>query len=94
MTLIDCLTNRPSRVFNLNSGAIKVGAPADIVVFDPQATWTVGTDSLISKCKNSPFLGWELNGVVTAAVVDGRLVHHTNGGTSAASSEHTARARR
>lgn len=94
MTLIDCMTNRPSRVFNLNSGAIRVGAPADIVVFDPRASWTVGTELLISKCKNSPFLGWELNGVVTAAVVDGRLVHHTNGGTSAASSEHTARARR
>jgi len=93
-TLIDCLTNRPSRVFNLSAGALKAGAPADIVVIDPKATWTVGVNNLISKCKNSPFLGWELQGVVTAAVVDGRLVHHTNGGHSAASPEQSARARR
>jgi dihydroorotase len=93
-TLIDCLTNRPSRVFDLSAGALKAGAPADIVVIDPKATWTVGVNNLISKCKNSPFLGWELQGVVTAAVVDGRLVHHTNGGHSAASPEQSARARR
>lgn len=93
-TLIDCLTSRPSRVFNLAAGAIKIGAPADIVVIDPNAKWTVGTDNLISKCKNSPFLGWELQGIVTAAVVDGRLVHHTNGGSPVASSEQIAHARR
>jgi dihydroorotase len=93
-TLIDCLTNRPARVFGLSSGAIKAESPADIVVIDPKATWTVNAESLVSKCKNSPFLGWELLGMVTAAVVDGRLVHHTNGGSSAASPEHHARARR
>lgn len=83
-TLIDCLTNRAARAFNLTAGAIKTGAPADIVIFDPKATWTVGTENLISKCKNSPFLGWELPGVVTEAIVDGRLVYHTNGVHSAA----------
>lgn len=93
-SLIDCFTNRPSRVFNLSAGALKPGASADVVVFDPAATWTVGTDNLISKCKNSPFLGWELHGVVTATIVDGRLVHHTNGGYAAASSDHTASVRR
>ena len=94
ITLIDCLTNRPARVFHLSAGTIKASAPADIVIIDPKATWTVSTENLVSKCKNSPFLGWELQGMVTAAIVDGRLVHHTNGGYSAASSEQTARARR
>ena len=89
-TLIDCLTHRPSRVFNLTAGAIAVGMPADIVVFDPTAKWTVGTDNLISKCKNSPFMGWELQGIVTAAVVDGRLVHHMNGGDRLGSSGRSA----
>lgn len=92
--LIACLTQRPAAAFHLDAGAIKPGAPADLVIIDPDAKWTVTADNLISKSKNSPFLGWELNGVVTAAVVDGRLVHHANGGHSAAASASSARPRR
>ncbi len=92
--LIDCLTNRPARVFKLQAGTLKPGLPADIVVFDPNAGWSVSPETLSSKCKNSPFLGWELKGVVTAAIVDGRLVHHLNGGSTAATPVSTARARR
>ncbi|HWO56954.1 MAG TPA: dihydroorotase [bacterium] len=92
--LIACLTQRPAAAFHLDAGTIKPGAPADLVVIDPDAKWTVTADNLISKSKNSPFLGWELNGVVTAAVVDGRLVHHANGGHSAAASASSARPRR
>ncbi|MBI3873240.1 MAG: dihydroorotase [candidate division Zixibacteria bacterium] len=73
--LIDCLTRRAARAFHLAAGTITVGSPADLVLIDPDAQWRVTPESLISKSKNSPFLGWELTGVVRATIVDGRLVY-------------------
>jgi dihydroorotase len=77
--LIDCLSRRPARVFNLPVGEIKPDAPADLVVIDPNERWTVTPERLTSKSKNSPFYGWELTGLLRATIVEGRLVHHANG---------------
>lgn len=77
-TLIDCLTSRAANVFRLNAGRLAPGAPADVVCFDPQAAWTVSVPTLISKSKNSPYIGWTLHGLVYFTLVEGRLVYrHT-----------------
>jgi dihydroorotase len=89
--LIDCLTRRPARVFDLASGTLTAGAAADVVVIDPKAMWTVSLETLTSKSKNSPFLDWELPGVVTAALVDGRLVYNSNGSRHATGSTNAKR---
>jgi dihydroorotase len=73
--LIDCMTRRAAAVFGMEAGRIAVGAKADIVCFDPRAQWQVTVDTLASKSKNSPFLGWSLSGVVRATLVDGCLVY-------------------
>jgi dihydroorotase len=51
------------------------GAPANLVVFDPGATWT--PTAFLSKAQNSPFLGKELRGRVIATIFEGRMTHHT-----------------
>ncbi|MEW5701731.1 MAG: dihydroorotase [Candidatus Zixiibacteriota bacterium] len=79
LLLIDCLSRRPAQVFHLPAGAIAPGAPADIAIIDPDARWTVTPDQLTSKSKNSAFYGWELTGLVKSTIVDGRLVHESNG---------------
>lgn len=49
------------------------GAPADLVVFDRGAGWTVSEATLRSKGKNSPVLGRELSGRVLLTVAGGRI---------------------
>ena len=78
-TAIGRLTIGPVRAFGLDRregltglGTLSVGAPADLVLFDPVATWTVTAAALVSKGKNTPLLGAELRGRVVCTVAGGR----------------------
>jgi dihydroorotase len=52
---------------------IAVGEPANLVLVDPDATWTVNGAELASIAGNTPFEGMELTGAVTATVLRGRV---------------------
>jgi dihydroorotase len=69
------VTSAPARILGVDAGRIAPGAPADLVVFDPQAPFRVETRALKSQGKNSPFLGLELAGRVRATVVAGNVVY-------------------
>jgi dihydroorotase len=69
------VTSAPARILGLEAGRIAPGAPADLVVFDPQAPFRVSAQALKSQGKNSPFIGHELAGRVRATVVAGRVVY-------------------
>jgi dihydroorotase len=71
------VTSAPARILGVDAGRIAPGAPADLVVFDPQAPFRVETRALKSQGKNSPFLGLELAGRVRATVVAGNVVYET-----------------
>jgi len=72
--LIEKMSCNPAKIISINRGTLKVGAVADITVFDPSAEWTVEADGLFSKSKNSPFLGWKVKGAAVATVVGGKLI--------------------
>jgi dihydroorotase len=72
--LIERMSTRPARVFNLPGGTLQSGRPADVVVFDPAARWRVEPDAFRSKSRNSPFAGRELAGRVERTLVGGRAV--------------------
>ena len=55
-------------------GSLSVGAPADIAIADPDASWTVGPDTLHSQSAHTPFSGYELPGRVVMTLVGGRSV--------------------
>ncbi|MBI5331612.1 MAG: dihydroorotase [Betaproteobacteria bacterium] len=67
------LTHRPAAIMGVPGGAIRVGGPADLCLFDPDEAWTVRPDSLASLGKNSPYLGRELQGRVRYTLIDGHL---------------------
>lgn len=73
--LIDKMSTTPCRLFDLPGGTLKVGAPADITVFDPDSTFKVDANNFKSKARNCPFVGQTLNGVVKMTFVGGRLTY-------------------
>ena len=52
-------------------GTLSVGAPADLIAFDPAERWTVTPDKLRTKSANTPLLGMELQGRVKLTLVGG-----------------------
>jgi dihydroorotase len=72
--LVEKMSCNPSNILGLNRGTLKAGAIADITVVDPAAQWTVAADTLASKSKNSPFLGWDVKGAAACTVLGGRVV--------------------
>ncbi len=72
--LIHRMSTAPARIFKLPGGTLAVGAPADVVVFDPTRQWTVRARDLHSKSTNSPYLGETLIGQADFTMVAGRVV--------------------
>lgn len=73
--LIRTVTSAPAELLGLPAGRIAKGAPADLVLCDPNAPVVIDADKLTSKSKNSPFDGRMLQGKVLRTVVDGRTVY-------------------
>jgi dihydroorotase len=67
------LTSEPARILGLEAGHLAVGAPADVCIFDPETYATVAPETLRSQGKNTPFLGYELPGVVRYTLVGGEV---------------------
>jgi dihydroorotase len=68
------LTFIPAQIIKSDRGTLKVGATADVVVFDPNRIVTVDREKFRSKGKNTPFHGWKLSGCVLFTIVGGRVV--------------------
>jgi dihydroorotase len=73
--LIHRMSTHPARIFNLPGGTLTVGAPADVVILDPAARWTVNPSSFFSKSRNTPFGGRTLTGRAELTIVRGRIVY-------------------
>ena len=71
---IGLLTSKPADLFKLDAGRLEAGAPADLMIFNPEKGWKVTDQKLHSKSKNSPFDGRPVQGQVLRTVVDGRIV--------------------
>jgi dihydroorotase len=82
MSLLDViarLTCNPARVLRLPAGRLAQGAPADLVLFDPDREWRVSTEEFRSKSKNAPFDGRPVRGRVVRTIVDGRTIFRQEG---------------
>jgi len=78
MSLSDLLlrmSTQPARIFNLPGGSLGVGAPADVVMFDPKARWTVDPSRFHSRSRNTPFGERSLTGRAEVTIVRGRVVY-------------------
>jgi dihydroorotase len=65
---------QPAAIIGKPGGVIKEGAAADITIADMTKEYTLQEEDIISKGKNTPFIGHKLKGVVTHTIVNGRVV--------------------
>lgn len=78
-TLVERMTMGPHRVLGSPIGIpyprLHIGDMATAVLFDPDAEWTVGAESLRSRSRNTPLLGARLRGRVLLTLSEGRVAH-------------------
>lgn len=71
--LVELMAIKPREILRLDQVTLKQGSVADITIFDPEVTWTVQSDDMYSKSKNSGFLGYTLKGRATDVFVGGTV---------------------
>lgn len=73
--LLAALSSKPAGLLGLGSGRLAPGAPADLILLDPDAPFVVDKRKLKSRAKNSPFDEARLQGIVQTTFVGGRVVY-------------------
>ncbi len=71
--LMEKMSLNPARLYGLDCGRMETGAPADVVIFDPEEEFVA--DTFRSKADNSPFKGWRLKGKVRYTICGGKVVY-------------------
>jgi dihydroorotase len=73
--LLAAMSTRPAELLGLPGGTLRPGAPADVIVIDPDVAWVLDPEDLKSKCKNTPFDEAKLTGRVVRTIVAGRTAY-------------------
>ena len=74
-TAIGALTAGPAAILGIDAGSLRVGAPADICIADPNSEWKLDAKAMQSFGKNSPWLGQSLTGKAVGVLIDGEIVY-------------------
>jgi dihydroorotase len=77
--VLRAMTSQPADILRLPQGRLKKGAPADLIVFDPDEPFVLAKADLKSRSKNSPFDEARLQGVVKTTMVAGAVVYAQSG---------------
>ena len=75
LDLVKLTSYQPAQLLKIDRGSIEVGKVADITIFDPNEEYTYTKEMIVSKSKNSPFIGKKLKGRVQYTIVGGRVVY-------------------
>jgi dihydroorotase len=73
--LLERMSAGPAQIYGLERPRIAVGASANLVLLDLEATWRVHEGAFRSRSANSWLLGETLRGKVVTTIADGRLVY-------------------
>lgn len=80
LQLVSAMCERPAQLFKLPQGRLTPGSMADLIILDPNHYWHPKPESLYSKGKNTPFLNWELPGIVNHTFTQNQLYSWTQDG--------------
>jgi dihydroorotase len=77
---LESLTSAPAKLLKLSAGTLKVGVPGDVTVLAPDEEWTLTEDLILSKSRNTPFVGHpelsRMKGRIKLTIVAGRIAYH------------------
>ena len=75
LDLVKLTSYNAAKILKIDKGVIKEGKIADITIFNPNEKYVYTKDMIVSKSKNSPFIGKELKGRVKYTIVNGKTVY-------------------
>lgn len=76
LDMVRLMSYNPAKLLGLTTkGELKEGYDADITIFDPEIEYTYEKESIVSKSKNTPFIGKKLKGQVAYTIVGGKVVY-------------------
>ena len=75
--LVEKMSHNPAKLFQIKKrGFIKEGFYADLVLIDPNTSWTVTKDNILYKCGWSPFEGTTFSSTITHTFINGNLIYN------------------
>ncbi|PIQ87994.1 MAG: dihydroorotase [Candidatus Omnitrophica bacterium CG11_big_fil_rev_8_21_14_0_20_43_6] len=75
--LVESLALNPAKILGIDKGTLSVGADADIIIVDPGKEFILEKKSIVSKSKNSPFIGRKIKGLVEYTIYNGKVVYQS-----------------
>ncbi len=72
--LFELLALNPSRLLGVDSGRLEVGAPADLLFFDPETPWQIDATKFVGQAGNTPFDRLPVQGRVLKTMKGGRAL--------------------
>ena len=73
--VIALMSASPAALLGLDRGTLQEGAPADLVIFDPDESWVIRREDFVSKGRNTPFHGRTVRGRVKYTISDGTVIY-------------------
>lgn len=71
LDMVRLMSYNPAKILKIDRGEIREGAIADLTIFDPNEIYTYEEASIVSKSKNTPWIGKKLQGRVHYTIVSG-----------------------
>lgn len=75
LDMVKLTSYNAAKILGIDRGVIEEGKIADITIFDPNKEYIYTKESIVSKSKNTPFIGKKLKGRVYYTIVNGNVVY-------------------
>lgn len=78
LDMVKLTSYNPAKILGIDRGTIQEGKMADITIFDPNKEYIYTEEMIVSKSKNTPYIGKKLKGQVKYTIVKGKIVYKNN----------------
>lgn len=75
MQMAEKMSWNPAKILGIDKGSMQEGKTADLVIFDPEKTYTIDASRFASKSRNTPFHGRKVTGAVRATIAGGEVIY-------------------
>lgn len=75
LDMVKLTSYNAAKILGIDRGVVEEGKVADITIFDPNKEYVYTKEDIVSKSKNTPFIGKKLKGEVRYTIVNGNVVY-------------------